>query len=142
MEEQMVERMEALTQYYETHNEDARLSFKHGMIHNVIAQNKIDLESFKLSSIPEDVFQLYRREDIDSLMRGFPCKRLHYVGTDMLTHMMRACVDGMDDATFALYMQYHLHICERPDMVGITNHILDIFRKESKNDIGGKKDNA
>jgi hypothetical protein len=48
----------------------------------------------------------------------------------MLTHMMRECVDAMDDTTFNIYMQYTLSICERPDMIGATNHMLDIFRKE------------
>ena len=36
----------------------------------------------------------------------------------------------MDEDTFSKYMKYHLYICERADMVGTTNHILDIFRKE------------
>ena len=39
-------------------------------------------------------------------------------------------IDAMDDETFAFYVKYHLHICERPDMIGATNHILDVFRKE------------
>ena len=49
----------------------------------------------------------------------------------MLTHFIKATVDEMDDETFDIYMRYHLSICERSDMVGATNHILDIFRKES-----------
>lgn len=104
--------------------------FLRGMIHDRLAKGKIDLTNFRLFSDPEDVFQMHRKEDIDALMRDFPVTRLHYVGTDMLTRLMTECVDGMDDATFAVYMQYHLSICERPDMIGATNHVLDIFRKE------------
>ena len=104
--------------------------FGRGMIHESLAQNKIDTTTYKLYSLPEDVFQMYRKEDVDALMRDFPAKRLHYVGTDMLTRMMTECVDAMDDATFSVYMQYTLSICERPDMIGASNHMLDIFRKE------------
>ncbi len=104
--------------------------FMRGMIHQSLSENKIDTTDFKLFSLPEDVFQMYRKEDVDALMRGFSVKRLHYVGTDMLTRMMSECVDAMDDATFAIYMRYILCICERPDMIGATNHMLDIFRKE------------
>ena len=100
------------------------------MIHQSLTENKIDLVTYKLSSLPEDVFQMYRKEEIDALMQDFSVTRLHYVGTDMLTHMMRECVDAMDDTTFNIYMQYTLSICERPDMIGATNHMLDIFRKE------------
>ena len=29
-----------------------------------------------------------------------------------------------------LYLKYHLSTCERQDMVGLSHHTLDIFRKE------------
>ena len=104
--------------------------FGRGMIAQSIEQNKLNTQTYKLYSLPEDVFQLYRREDIDALLTDLSVERLHYVGTDMLTHLMRDCFDAMDQDTFALYMKYHLSICERPDMVGATNHILDVLRKE------------
>ena len=89
-----------------------------------------DPETFKLTSTPEELFQLYRREDIDSLMDGFTVQRLHYVGTDMATEFMEDTVDAMDDEMFDLYMKYHFFICERPDMVGVTHHMLDVFQKK------------
>ena len=61
-------------------------------------------------------------------MGAFDVESLHYVGTDMLTHYIG---NAVDEDTFSKYMKYHLYICERADMVGTTNHILDIFRKES-----------
>lgn len=99
-------------------------------IHSGDFKDLIDLDTFRLHSTPKEIFALYRREDIDALMRHFPVTRLHYVGTDMLTRFIKDTVDTMDDETFMLYMKYHFCICERPDMVGATNHILDIFRKE------------
>ncbi len=104
--------------------------FGRGMIHQAILQNKINTDTFKLYSLPEDVFQLYRREDIDALTKETDAERLHYVGTDMLAHLMRDTLDAMDQETFAVYMKYHMNICERPDMVGATNHILDVLRKK------------
>lgn len=89
----------------------------------------VDFETFKLSSTPDDIFMHYRKEEIDSLMINFKTKRLHYVGTDMLTHFINYVVDQMDDEIFTLYMKYHLSICERSDMVGATTHMLDIFKK-------------
>ena len=89
-----------------------------------------DPETFKLTSTPEELFQLYRKEDIDSLMAGFTVQRLHYVGTDMATEFMEDTVDATDDEMFDLYMKYHFFICERPDMVGVTHHMLDVFQKK------------
>lgn len=99
------------------------------MIKATVEQKKMDSETFKLFSLPEDIFQLYRKEDVDELMRGFNVTRLHYVGTDMLAHLMREEFAELDDEEFAIYMKYHLSICERADMAGATNHMLDIFRK-------------
>ncbi|MBE6617134.1 MAG: class I SAM-dependent methyltransferase [Ruminococcaceae bacterium] len=104
--------------------------FGKGAINLEQYQPLIDPETFALSSTPREIFALYRKEDIDRLMAGFEVTRLHYVGTDMLTRFITETVDEMDDETFAKYMKYHIFICERPDMVGATNHILDIFRKE------------
>ncbi len=95
------------------------------------AQNHlVNFDTFQLASTSKEVFALHRKEDIDRLMAPFPITHLHYLGTDMLTRFMAGAVDAMDDETFALYMKYILTICERPDMVGVTNHMLDIFRKD------------
>ena len=90
----------------------------------------IDPVTFKAKSNPEDIFQMYRREDIDALMDALPARRLHYVGTDMLTNFFREAVDSWDDELFGLWLRYCLSVCERQDMTGVTHHILDIFRVE------------
>lgn len=38
--------------------------------------------------------------------------------------------ETMDEETFHIYLDYHFMICERPDMVGVTHHMLDIFKKK------------
>jgi len=94
-----------------------------------IQRGKINPESFDTRSEPEDVFELVRREDIDRLMACYPVQRLHYVATDLFSVHMWETINEMSDEEFALYLQYHFAVCERPDMVGITHHSLDIFRK-------------
>ena len=104
--------------------------FQRGMLREKRYQELVDPVTFKASSDPVELFQLYRKEDIDALMADFPVTRLHYVGTDMATNYMRKEVDAMDDDFFALYLRYHYVICERPDLVGASHHLLDVFRKD------------
>lgn len=106
--------------------------FGRGMLREQRYKDLVDFDTFKASSDPAELFELYRKEDIDALMADFHTERLHYVGTDMATNYMRACIDDMDDDFFNLYLKYHFTICERSDMVGVSHHILDIQRKESK----------
>ena len=103
--------------------------FGRGMIREQRYQELIDFETFKASSDPAELFQLYRIEDINTLMTNFNTERLHFVGTDMATNYMRSVIDEMEDDLFEMYLQYHFAICERGDMVGTSHHFLDIFRK-------------
>lgn len=104
--------------------------FGRGMIKEQRYRDLIDPVTFKASSDPAELFELYRKEDIDKLMSVFPVTRLHYVGTDMATNYMRQTIDEMDDELFDLYLRYHFAICERSDLVGSSHHILDIFRRD------------
>ncbi len=100
-------------------------------VRQLIADKMLDPETFHTHSDPKDIFELYRRQDIDGLMTNFPVKRLHFIGTDMAGHYMRDAIDAMDRETFETYLKYHFSICERPDLVGASNHFLDVFRKEA-----------
>ena len=105
--------------------------FMRGRVKQLIEDKMLDPVTFQAHSDPKDLFELHRKEEIDALTAKFSnVTRLHYVGADMLAHYMRDALDAMDEETFGLYMRYHLTVCERPDMVGVTNHILDILRKD------------
>ena len=91
----------------------------------------IDKETFKCASNPEDRFVLHRPEEIDALMADLPARRLHFIGTDMMTHYIPGTIEAMSEEMYQYYLKYHFLACERPDMIGITNHYLDICRKEA-----------
>ena len=80
-------------------------------------------------SEPKDVFELVRTEDIAALDEALPVERVKLIATDGATHYMREYIDGMDDQTFRQWVDYHFAICERQDLIGASNHTLDILRK-------------
>lgn len=94
-----------------------------------VKNGMLDPETFAAISEPKDLFELVRKEDVDRLMSAFPTTRLHYVATDGCARLLREEVDKMDNDTFELFLKYHYAVCEREDLVGITSHSLDIFRK-------------
>lgn len=103
--------------------------FIRGEIHNIIEKCMINPETFDTFSNPWDIFELHRKEDIDRLRSEFDVTQLHFVASDGYTNHIRETVDQMDDGTYELFLKYHLATCERQDMVGYSNHTLDIFRK-------------
>lgn len=94
-----------------------------------IEQGLLDGETFAARSEPKDLFELVRKEDIDDLMAAFPVTRLHYVASDGCALLLREAIEAMDEAAFALYLKYHFATCERADLLGVTSHALDIFKK-------------
>ena len=104
--------------------------FGQGKIHEIMEKCMIDPVTFKTFSQPWDLFELHRKEDIDALRSHFPVTQLHFLATDGYANHMRQTMSEMDEDTFRLFMQYHFATCERPDMIGYSNHTLDIFRKD------------
>ena len=103
--------------------------FVRGMFQDPHYRALADPVTFKLRSNPAEVFALHRREDIDALMDGLPVRRLHFVGTDMAACYLRDAIGQMGEELYALSLRYHFATCERPDLVGASNHFLDVFRK-------------
>ncbi|MBQ3080809.1 MAG: methyltransferase domain-containing protein [Clostridia bacterium] len=107
---------------------------QHGFIKGntrfLIENGLLNPETFETHSRPEDIFELYRKEDIELLNGHIQASRLHFVSADGLTNYFRDTIENMDDETYELYLKYHLSICEREDMTGWSNHTLDILRKE------------
>lgn len=104
--------------------------FVRGEIHNLIDQCMLDPVTFETFSKPWDLFELYRKEDIDALRTHFPVTQLHFLATDGYANHMRQTLDQMDEETFQLFLRYHFATCERVDLLGYSNHTLDIFRKD------------
>ena len=80
-------------------------------------------------SEPKEVFELVRTEDIAELDAEIPVKRLKLVATDGASNYKREFIDEMDDETFDKWMEFHFATCERQDLVGASNHTLDILEK-------------
>ena len=96
---------------------------------DLINKGFINADTFETHSAPELVFEIVRKEQIDAVMEALAVERLYFVATDLYTLHMRDSIADMDEETFARYLRYHFAICERPDMIGLTHHSLDIFRK-------------
>lgn len=103
--------------------------FVRGQIHNIIEKCMLDTETFDTFSNPWDLFELHRKEDIDALRSSFDVTQLHFIATDGYANHIRQTLAEMDKKTYDLFIKYHLATCERQDMVGYSNHTLDIFQK-------------
>lgn len=107
-----------------------QFGFVRGQIRNIIEKCMLDPVTFETFSSPWDLFELYRKEDIDALRSRFPVTQLHFVAADGYANHMRQTLAEMDEDTFQLFLRYHFATCERIELSGYSNHTLDIFRKD------------
>ena len=106
-----------------------QFTFKAGKIWELI-DNHMLTEDFHCLSEEKDLFEMVRLEEINELNAHFSeIERVKIIAADGATNYMRECIDEMDDATFDIWMKYHFATCERQDLIGATNHSLDILKK-------------
>lgn len=86
-------------------------------------------EHFVWRANENDAFSLVRPADIRALAEEFPVERLHLVATDGASRYLDSMLEEMDETLFRKYLDYHFSICEREDLIGASNHVLDILRK-------------
>lgn len=104
--------------------------FLRGMYRDPRFRSLIDPVTFKASSDPAELFELHRKEEVDALRAHFPVTQLHYVASDGFANYIRQSLTEMEEDLYQAYLNYHFATCERQDMVGYSNHTLDIFRKD------------
>ena len=103
--------------------------FKNNNIKNAIQNNLVD-EFFHVAPKKTDLYSMVRIEDIDRYREIAKLKRIKIIAQDGPSDYMRPILNQMDEETFNLYIKYHQSICERPELLGASSHVLDILKKE------------
>ena len=105
----------------------------HGFIDNNIKEslknNLID-NNYKITPKKNDLYSFVRIEDIDYLRDIVNLKREKIISQDGPTQYIKKVINKMDEETFNIYLNYHLSICERKELLGSGRHILDILKKD------------
>ena len=103
-------------------------AFLHGNLQKVL-DNDMITDEWHCKSEPKELFSLVRTEEIAALNAELPVERIKLIAADGAANYMSDCIDSMDGFTFDKYMEYHFATCERQDLIGASNHALDILRK-------------
>ena len=85
-----------------------------------------DKETFKLEDFPF-VFHTVA-ECRDMVSRG-NIRILHEVASDGISELMEMQINQMDEESYRQYLRYHEYICEKPEFLGMTNHLLIVGEK-------------
>lgn len=85
-----------------------------------------DHETFKLKDFP---FFFFTVDQCRKMLQEAGITILREIASDGVTELMQDEVNALDEASFSQYLRYHFYLCEKPEMLGRSNHLLFIGRK-------------
>lgn len=84
-------------------------------------------ETFRLDDFP---FVFHTVDHCRVLLRKAGIDIFHEVASDGASELLQDLVNGLDEASYQQYLRYHFYICEKPEFLGMSNHLLFIGSPE------------
>lgn len=85
-----------------------------------------DKKTFALEDFP---FVFHTVEECREMLEKGSVKLLHQVAADGISELLEDKINAMDEENYAQYLRYHFYICEKPEFLGMTNHLLLVGEK-------------
>ncbi len=80
-----------------------------------------DKETFRLEDFP---FVFHTVEGCRAMLRKGGVKILHEVAADGASELLADKINALPPEDYAQYLRYHAYICEKPEFLGMSNHLL------------------
>lgn len=85
-----------------------------------------DHDSFKVEDFP---FVFRTVEQCRAELGKAELEIIHEVAADGLSELMASRINELNEESYAQYLRYHFYTCEKPEMLGHSNHLLFAARK-------------
>ena len=86
-----------------------------------------DKETFRLYDFP---FVFHTVDHCRELLGKAGIQICHEVASDGASELLQDLVNDLDEASYQQYLRYHFYICEKPEFLGMSNHLLFVGEKE------------
>lgn len=80
-------------------------------------------ETFRLDDFP---FVFHTLPACREMLQAGGITVTHQIAADGVSELLKDIVNGMDQETYRQYLRYHFYICEKPEWLGVSNHLLFI----------------
>ena len=83
-------------------------------------------DTFRLDDFP---FVFHTVDHARELMVKAGIRVRHEVASDGASELLQELVNGLDRESYEQYLRYHFYICEKPEFLGMSNHLLFVGEK-------------
>ncbi len=85
-----------------------------------------DHESFKVTDFP---FVFLTVDQCRQTLAEAEIRTIHEVASDGVSELLAERINGLSEAEYQQYLRYHFYCCEKPEMLGRSNHLLFVGKK-------------
>ena len=99
-----------------------------GNLHSGLEENFT--ADYQVKHFPDQLFTGFNVDEFEALFDGLPVEKITTAAVNGILELAEDRKDFvMSDEEFALYADYHLHHCEKRELLGSSSHLLYIGRK-------------
>ena len=88
-----------------------------------------NLYNKKSHKVSDDPFTVLTVESIRELMKQNKCEEYKFIASDGYAELLSDKIDSLSKDKFDKWMKYHLYMCEKPEALGASHHLLYITKK-------------
>lgn len=93
---------------------------------NYLIDGDYNKETFRLDDFP---FVFHTPDHCRDLLGKAGIQICHEVASDGASELLQDLVNDLDEASYQQYLRYHFYICEKPEFLGMSNHLLFVGEK-------------
>lgn len=86
-----------------------------------------DHDSFKVYDFP---FVFNTLDEMREILHRGGVKILDEVASDGVSELLEGHINALEEESYEQYLRYHFYTCEKPEMLGRSNHLLFVTEKE------------
>ena len=69
-------------------------------------------------------FVFFTLDQCRRMLRQASINILHTVASDGVSELLARQINAMNEENYQQYLRYHFYCCEKPEMLGRSNHLL------------------
>ncbi len=93
---------------------------------NYFVAGDYDKTTFALHDFP---FVFHTAPECRQMLLDGGVQILHEVASDGASELLAERINAMDAENYEQYLRYHFYICEKPELLGMSNHLLFVAEK-------------
>lgn len=94
---------------------------------NYLKGNTYNHDTFKVEDFP---FVFFTVDQCRQMLLDCDLKLLHEVASDGVSELMEERINQLDKESYEQYLKYHFYCCEKPEMLGHSNHLLFVGKNK------------